>query len=109
MADPQPKRSRRTLPGVAKPSRFRPRFHYELLVCGLRGHALVGLDAAELRLEDALFARETDGVRWHRCLRCDSWLPFTAPADPAERHPPERERIELPCAASPCATRSSCA
>ena len=72
------------LPGVAKPSRFRPRFHYELLVCGLSGHALVGLDAAELRPQDAPFAREMDGTRWHRCLRCDSWLPFADPAEPGD-------------------------
>lgn len=84
------------LPGVAKPSRFRPRFHWELLVCGLRGHELVGLDAAELRPEDEPFARGMDGVRWHRCLRCDSWLPFSAPAHPATQHPPPLDRIELP-------------
>ena len=69
------------LPGVAKPRSFVPRFHYELLVCGMRGHALVGLDAAELRPDDHAFAREMEGVRWHRCLRCDSWLPFAAPGD----------------------------
>ena len=32
-------------PGTVRPQRFRPRLHYELLVCGLRGHALVGTDA----------------------------------------------------------------
>ena len=84
------------LPGVGKPSRFRPRFHWELLVCGLRGHALVGLDAAELRPEDEPFAREMEGIRWHRCLRCDSWLPFAPPAEPTSRHPPALELIELP-------------
>ncbi len=89
------------LPGVAKPSRFRPRFHYELLVCGLSGHALVGLDAAELRPQDAPFAREMDGTRWHRCLRCDSWLPFADPTDPTTRHPPEHDEIELPLRGKP--------
>ena len=57
-----------------KPRRFVPRFHWELLVCGIAGHELVGLDARELRPSDAIVAREIDGVRWHRCLRCDSWL-----------------------------------
>jgi uncharacterized membrane protein (DUF2068 family) len=89
------------LPGVAKPSRFRPRFHYELLVCGVRGHELVGLEAAELRPEDEAFAREMDGTRWHRCLRCDSWLPFSAPAEPTTRHPPAPEEIELPLRGKP--------
>ena len=50
------------LPGTARRTRrFRPQFHYELIVCGLRGHQLVGLDAAELRPEDAAFAREAGG------------------------------------------------
>ena len=89
------------LPGVAKPSRFRPRFHWELLVCGLRGHELVGIDAAELRPEDELFAREMDGARWHRCLRCDSWLPFSPPEDPATDHPPPPDQIELPLRGKP--------
>ena len=41
-----------SLPGVdlVEPSRFRPRFHYELLVCGLAGHELIGIDAHELSL-----------------------------------------------------------
>ena len=84
------------LPGVGKPSRFRPRFHWELLACGLRGHELVGLGAAELRPEDEPCAREMEGTRWHRCLRCDSWLPFAPPAEPTSEHPPPLELIELP-------------
>jgi uncharacterized membrane protein (DUF2068 family) len=89
------------LPGVERPSRFRPRFHYELLVCGLSGHALVGLGAAELRPQDAPFAREMDGTRWHRCLRCDSWLPFADPEHPTSRHPPAHDEIELPLRGKP--------
>jgi uncharacterized membrane protein (DUF2068 family) len=83
------------LPGV-EPSRFRPRFHYELIVCGLRGHELIGVDARELREQDRAVARAVDGVRWHRCLRCDSWLPIPAPGAPAREVPPERAEIELP-------------
>ena len=86
------------LPGVqlVEPSRFRPRFHYELIVCGLRGHELIGVDARELREEDRAVARVVDAVRWHRCLRCDSWLPIPAPGAPARDVPPERAEIELP-------------
>jgi uncharacterized membrane protein (DUF2068 family) len=84
------------LPGTVRPRRFVPRLHYELLACGLRGHELVGTDAAHLRQEDAIFARELDGARWYRCLRCDSWLPLGAPADPAREYPPARDEIELP-------------
>ena len=89
---------RSSLPGVelVEPSRFRPRFHYELIVCGLRGHELIGVDARELREEDRAVARVIDGVRWHRCLRCDSWLPVPAPRAPARDVPPERDEIELP-------------
>jgi uncharacterized membrane protein (DUF2068 family) len=83
-------------PGTQRPRRFVPRFHYELLVCGVRGHELLGVDAAELRPEDALFAREEDGLRWYRCLRCDSWLPLPPPEEPAHRFPPPRNEVELP-------------
>jgi uncharacterized membrane protein (DUF2068 family) len=84
-------------PGTEKPRRFRPRLHYELLVCGTSGHELIGLDAAELRPEDALVARDgPDGLRWHRCLRCDSWLLLEAPANPVRLHPPDRDQIMLP-------------
>ena len=62
---------------------------------------LVGVGAAHLRPEDALFAREMDGQRWHRCLRCDSWLPFAAPEEPDAEHPPDREEIELPLRGRP--------
>lgn len=74
-----------------------PRFHYELLVCGLRGHELLGTDAARLRPQDEVVAREgEDGLRWHRCLRCDSWVPLPVPAAPARDVPPERGEVEVP-------------
>ena len=83
-------------PGTHRPSRFRPQFHWELLVCGVAGHELIGLDAAELRPEDALFARDIDGRRWYRCVRCDSWLPLPPPERPSREYPPDREAVELP-------------
>jgi uncharacterized membrane protein (DUF2068 family) len=83
-------------PGTQKPRRFRPRFHWELLVCGVRGHELIGTDAARLRPEDAVVAREEHGVRWYRCVRCDSWVPLAPPASPTRETPPARELIELP-------------
>ena len=77
--------------------RVRPRFHYELLGCGLRGHELVGTQAARLRPDDALLAREsTDGLRWYRCLRCDAWVPLPRPTHPTTDHPPDRDAITLP-------------
>ena len=84
-------------PGTQLPQRWRPRLHWELVHCSLRGHELVGADATELRPQDAIFAREDSaGTRWYRCLRCDSWLPLAPPEHPSRRHPPERSEIELP-------------
>jgi uncharacterized membrane protein (DUF2068 family) len=89
-------------PGTRPPRRFRPRLHWELVICSLRGHALVGTHAAALRPQDEIFAREdAAGVRWFRCLRCDSWLPLPAPERTAEEHPPSREQIELPLRGKP--------
>jgi uncharacterized membrane protein (DUF2068 family) len=50
-----------------------------------------------LREEDALFAREGPaGLRWYRCLRCDSWLPLEPPSQPTRENAPARAEIELP-------------
>lgn len=98
-----PMAERQRLPGVqlVAPSRLRPRLHYELLACAIAGHELIGIDARRLSDDDALLAREIGGVRWHRCLRCDSWLPVGAPAEPARDVPPAREEIVLPLRGKP--------
>jgi uncharacterized membrane protein (DUF2068 family) len=83
-------------PGTQRPRLLRPRFHWELLVCGTRGHELIGTDAARLRPEDRLYARELDGLRWYRCVRCDSWLPLPLSDAPNVEVPPSRDEIELP-------------
>jgi uncharacterized membrane protein (DUF2068 family) len=88
-------------PGTVHPQRFLPKFHWELITCGLAGHALIGTDAAEFRDEDRAVCREMDGARWHRCLRCDSWLPLPPPDNPARTHPPDRGEIELPLRGRP--------
>ena len=36
-------------PGTEKPRRFRPKLRYELIDCGLHGHEILGMEAAELR------------------------------------------------------------
>jgi uncharacterized membrane protein (DUF2068 family) len=69
---------------------------WELIVCGRRGHVLPAADAAELRPEDWPLGLERDGVRWCRCLRCDTWTPEPIPANPARKHPPDRDDIEIP-------------
>ncbi len=89
-------------PGIQRPRRFRPRLHWELVACSFRGHALADTEAAELRQQDAILAREdAAGTRWYRCLRCDSWLALPAPEHPTRRFPPEREEIELPLRGKP--------
>lgn len=72
-----------TPPGTQRPKRWRAKFHYELIDCGLHGHELLGTDVAHIRPQDALVVREPgDGLRWHRCLRCDAWLPLLPPPAP---------------------------
>src|SRR5437763_10295426 len=84
-------------PGTQKPQRFRPRLHCELLACGVSGHELLGTDVETIRPEDAVVVREEDGgLRWYRCVRCDSWLPLPSPAQPPRKTLPPRSEIELP-------------
>jgi len=61
----------------------------------------VGTDAAELRPEDSQLVREAGGLRWYRCLRCDSWLPLEPPENPPNRHPPGRDELKLPLRGRP--------
>jgi uncharacterized membrane protein (DUF2068 family) len=82
-------------PGTQLPRRRR-QVDWELVTCGFRGHVLVGRDATELRPEDALFACDGGEVRWHRCLRCDSWLAMPPAAQPTLDHPPDRFEIAVP-------------
>jgi uncharacterized membrane protein (DUF2068 family) len=85
--------------------RRRLHLHYELLGCGFQGHDLVGTDARTIRPEDHLVVREMDGSRWHRCLRCDSWIPVAPPSEPRRVHPPDRDEIELPLRGRPLRER----
>jgi uncharacterized membrane protein (DUF2068 family) len=83
-------------PGTERPRRYRPKLRYELIDCGLHGHVLLGTDAGQLRDEDGVFAREAGGLRWYRCLRCDSWVVLSPPREPSARYPPRREDVMLP-------------
>jgi uncharacterized membrane protein (DUF2068 family) len=66
---------------------------------------LLGTDAAGLRTTDHLFARESGGLRWYRCLRCDSWVVLSPPGQPAHRYPPSREEVTLPLRGKPLRDR----
>jgi uncharacterized membrane protein (DUF2068 family) len=61
----------------------------------------VGTDAADLRPQDHVLAVEAEGVRWHRCLRCDSWLPLPRPKSPTREALPGRDELELPLRGRP--------
>jgi uncharacterized membrane protein (DUF2068 family) len=83
-------------PPGTDPNRSRRKIDWELVACGFRGHELVGIDAADLRPQDRLIARDEGPTRWHRCLRCDSWVALSAPEAPTRRHPPDQAEIEVP-------------
>ena len=83
-------------PPGTHPSRPWHKIDWELVACGWRGHEIVGTDVAELRPEDELLARDAGGVRWHRCLRCDSWVALPIPPAPAGVHLPDRAEIQVP-------------
>lgn len=93
-------------PGTERPQGRRPRFHYELIGCGLRGHELIGTDVAEVRPVDALLVREGgDGLRWYRCVRCDAWVALLPPKAPTRQHLPDRSEITLPLRGRPLRDR----
>jgi hypothetical protein len=83
-------------PPGTHPARRWHKIDWELVACGWRGHEIVGTDVAELREQDSLLARDAGGVRWHRCLRCDSWVALPAPSAPAGQHLPGRDGIKVP-------------
>jgi len=92
-------------PGTERPRRYRPQLRYELIGCGLHGHELLGTNAAALRAADGLFARESGGLRWYRCLRCDSWVALNPPAHPGAPYPPARAEVALPLRGRPLRDR----
>jgi uncharacterized membrane protein (DUF2068 family) len=73
-----------------------PANRYELLTCALGGHVLVGVGAAVVTAGDAVVVRDGDALRWHRCLRCDSWIPMARPVTPTIDRVPSRSEIEVP-------------
>jgi uncharacterized membrane protein (DUF2068 family) len=82
-------------PGTQRPRRRR-QLDWELISCGIHGHALASADARELRPQDTLIAADQGDMRWHRCLRCDSWIALPRPVAAADQHPPDREAIVVP-------------
>ena len=52
-----------------------------------------------------MYARESAGLRWYRCLRCDSWVVLRPPAQPATQFPRAREEVSLPLRGRPLRDR----
>lgn len=73
-----------------------PKIRWELISCALHGHFLIGTDARTIRPQDEIFAREYDGLRLYRCLRCSSWVVRRPPSRPSRDVPPSRKEIDLP-------------
>jgi uncharacterized membrane protein (DUF2068 family) len=94
-------------PGAERPRRFRPKLRYELVGCGIHGHELVGTDLADIPDDYRLVAFDDGpgGTRWHRCLRCDSWLPLPAPESPNPRSAPPLRSIDVPLRGRPLRDR----
>jgi uncharacterized membrane protein (DUF2068 family) len=92
-------------PGTEEVQRFLPKLRYELIDCGLHGHELIGTHAKKLRPTDAIVAFERDGLRWYRCLRCDSWLALPSPKQPTEEYIPPLESITPPLRGRPLRNR----
>jgi uncharacterized membrane protein (DUF2068 family) len=57
---------------------------------------LVGTDVARVEQGDSAIVREFDGLRWYRCLRCDSWIAMPPPEEPTRERIPPREEIDVP-------------
>jgi uncharacterized membrane protein (DUF2068 family) len=85
-----------TLPPGTELPRRRRQLNWELIACGVRGHYLVGRDAQRAREEDWLLIRDQGEIRWHRCLRCDTWVALPRPTSGTTEHLPDRSRLEVP-------------
>jgi uncharacterized membrane protein (DUF2068 family) len=57
---------------------------------------LVGRDLEQARAEDAALIRDHGALRWHRCLRCDCWVPLPRPAEGLRTVLPGRKEMAVP-------------
>jgi uncharacterized membrane protein (DUF2068 family) len=89
----------------ASPSGKRLHAYWELISCGFQGHCLIGTDTAEIRPADYALVRESDGLRWYRCLRCDAWVALPPPASPTRQTVPSLDEVEIPLRGRPLRDR----
>jgi uncharacterized membrane protein (DUF2068 family) len=81
---------------VVKAKKEKSTNRYELITCALGSHVVVGTDVRIIEMEDGIIVREHDELRWHRCLRCDCWIPRAKPEEPTRERLPDRDEIEFP-------------
>jgi uncharacterized membrane protein (DUF2068 family) len=81
---------------VSKEKKLEKPNRYELISCAFGGHVVVGTDVRQIVPEDGIIVSEHDGLRWHRCLRCDAWIPRALPAEPTRDRLPSRDDIQVP-------------
>ena len=87
-------------PGTQHP-RKRRQIDWELVTCGVR----VTLRPVEASGPgDPHLVRDGNGVRWHRCLRCDGWFALPPEAD-VPQSAPGREEIVIPLRGKPLRDR----
>jgi uncharacterized membrane protein (DUF2068 family) len=89
-------------PGTRQP-RKRRQIDWELITCGTRGHVLPHVGTAGG--DDPHLVRELDGVRWHRCLRCDGWFALPPPIADGPACTPSRDEIVIPLRGRPLRDR----
>lgn len=90
-------------PGTEPPRRRLrpPTIRWEIVGCAVHGHALVDTAAAERSPHAALLVLPDESVTWHRCLRCDGWLPLT----PLHEPPAVAGEVTLPLRGRPLRDR----
>jgi uncharacterized membrane protein (DUF2068 family) len=93
------------VPGTRARRRRRPTIDWELIDCGLQGHRLVGTDVARISPDDHVLVRESGGVRFYRCLRCDAWVTAPAVDPPARTSMPPIDEIDIPLRGRPLRDR----
>lgn len=84
------------IPGTQRRRRLWFRIDWELVACGLHGHELVATDAEAVEAEHSTFARESEGLRWYRCLRCEAWVPLAPPGAAAAGAAPSVADLTIP-------------
>jgi uncharacterized membrane protein (DUF2068 family) len=88
-------------PGTQHP-RQRRHIDWELVTCGVQGHAFAHVEGRGE--EDPHLVRDGNGVRWHRCLRCDGWFALPPEAG-VPQSAPGREGIVIPLRGKPLRDR----